>query len=112
MSNDFEAPSPRCPYCQSELVVRLDVSDSFPVHVFRCKSCGTQYNIERAAPADAPPEAVSMSTKSRARRSSFPGAGRVQILTSPHADSLRGTPSATTRTVAARARGQMAAALH
>jgi transposase-like protein len=103
MSNDFEAPSPRCPYCQSELVVRLDVSDSLPVHVFRCKSCGTQYNIERAVPADAPPEAVSMSMKSRARRSSFLGAGRVQIRFSRHLtpNSLRGTPSATTRTVAA-----------
>jgi transposase-like protein len=71
MSDDFEAPSPRCPYCQSELVVPLDVSDSLAVDVFRCNSCGTQYNVERPVPADAPPEAVSMSRQSRAGRLSF-----------------------------------------
>jgi DNA-directed RNA polymerase subunit RPC12/RpoP len=57
---DDEGPAPRCPYCQSDALTRLDVSDSLPVDVYKCLGCGTQFNLARAR-GDAPPENVSIS---------------------------------------------------
>jgi DNA-directed RNA polymerase subunit RPC12/RpoP len=57
---DDERPAPRCPYCQSEALTRLEVSDSLPVDVYKCLGCGTQFNLARLR-GDLPPENVSIS---------------------------------------------------
>jgi DNA-directed RNA polymerase subunit RPC12/RpoP len=60
MVDDIDAEDPpRCPYCQSEELTRLDVSDSLPVDVYRCNGCGTQFNLERPR-GDEPPDTLSM----------------------------------------------------
>jgi DNA-directed RNA polymerase subunit RPC12/RpoP len=50
-ARDDEVPSPRCPYCQGDVLVRLVESDALPVDVFRCSGCGTQFNGESIRPA-------------------------------------------------------------
>jgi DNA-directed RNA polymerase subunit RPC12/RpoP len=57
---DNDRADARCPYCQSQALIRLDVSDSLPVDVYRCRGCGTQFNLERAR-GGGPPEKVSIS---------------------------------------------------
>ena len=54
MAHD-EHQAVRCPYCQSEALTRLDVSDSLPVDVYKCLGCGTQFNLERER-GDEPPD--------------------------------------------------------
>jgi transcription elongation factor Elf1 len=61
-SNDAQAVVVRCPYCQGEELTRLTVGDSLPVHVFRCRGCGTQFNIDRPRDDADPPEELSMSS--------------------------------------------------
>jgi DNA-directed RNA polymerase subunit RPC12/RpoP len=56
---DDERPAPRCPYCQSEALTRLEVSDSLPVDVYKCQGCGTQFNLGRVR-GDVPPEKLSI----------------------------------------------------
>ena len=53
--------SPRCPYCQGDVLVRLVESDALPVDEFRCSGCGSQFNIDRLR-EDEPPEELSMLT--------------------------------------------------
>jgi len=54
-----ERPAARCPYCQSEALTRLEVSDALPVDVYKCRGCGTQFNLSRAR-GDEPPDEISM----------------------------------------------------
>ena len=56
-----EHGAPRCPYCQSVELTRLPESDSLPVDVYRCRGCGTQFNIERPRDDGEPPEELTIS---------------------------------------------------
>jgi DNA-directed RNA polymerase subunit RPC12/RpoP len=59
--NDVGTVVTRCPYCQGVELTRLVESDYLPVDVFRCRGCGTQFNIDRVRDDSEPPEELTIS---------------------------------------------------
>ena len=60
VQSKVEHGATRCPYCQSVELTRLPESDSLPIDVYRCRGCGTQFNIKRPRDDGEPPEELTI----------------------------------------------------